>query len=981
MFGPVLVGVLGKWWPVCLAVALALAVLVIPGAPARPPPLAAPAPRATITVHVAAQDAADAGARPDTPADCSQAPASGAHAPIGGARLRVFSYQAGRYALAWQGQSDAAGRAQLPIEAGAYWLLVDAPGRARRSAPLSVPGAFEPCLLLAPAEPFSVEVRDTAGQPIAGATLLVRSIDDVPFGALTSASGLARLEHVGAYVESVRAFAPGHDSVLVNPSSRQLSITLSAPATLEVLVQQASGQPAANAEVWVSGIDFWPPRQLSAGADGLARLAGLARGTYDLRARLGSAVSPALPGVTLERGELERVTLTLAEGRFISVRVRAGEGPGAAPVAGAAVTLVEDGLSLFPLSGRTQDDGSSVLGPVPLGNAVLNVRAQGFMPESVSIGRRTSGDVEVALVRAGRVSGRVVDADGRAIEGARLEVVGNDLRGRPIARQSGGLDLSSGFFERSLAAPLPLVPMGELGVLSGPLPVPGMPPPGPAPRSAWISDLDGNYRLDDVPPGRLRVLAKHPDFVEAISEPALLEAGGSLEVRLVLARGATLSGHVLDELGRPVARARVDAASRQATQSSVLTGPDGAFVFRALPERVEILLARPEARQRFVLRESLVLASGETQLELRLPAERPALRVVVMGEAGRPLEGAALALLSLDPRVPLRQSLQADARGEGVFGDAVGLVATLRVQAAGWQSFETTLDPVPARVEVTLTHGISVRGRVTQTRGRRGVAGAEVVLFQAGQRLRVLTDANGEYELSGVVLGPASLSVRHADFSSETWDVSIEPGIAEGRARDLEAIDLEEPGFVSGRVLDARGQPVRGARVGVGLVPAFVPAQSKQSDFVETDEAGRFELRDLPPGRATLSAYAPGVGRGSVQGVTVTAGEQTTGLELRLRPSHAEMGSTAPANVAVTLGERTLHDELEVVIVNVAAGSEAERAGVRVGDVLWSVDDEVVIGMAEAREALGGSPGSDVILELEREGETELVRVRREAVR
>jgi hypothetical protein len=48
---------------------------------------------------------------------------------------------------------------------------------------------------------------------------------------------------------------------------------------------------------------------------------------------------------------------------------------------------------------------------------------------------------------------------------------------------------------------------------------------------------------------------------------------------------------------------------------------------------------------------------------------------------------------------------------------------------------------------------------------------------------------------------------------------------------------------------------------------------------------------------------------------------------------------------------------------------------------LWSVDDEVVLGMAEAREALGGSQGSDVILELERDGESELLRVRREAVR
>jgi S1-C subfamily serine protease len=67
--------------------------------------------------------------------------------------------------------------------------------------------------------------------------------------------------------------------------------------------------------------------------------------------------------------------------------------------------------------------------------------------------------------------------------------------------------------------------------------------------------------------------------------------------------------------------------------------------------------------------------------------------------------------------------------------------------------------------------------------------------------------------------------------------------------------------------------------------------------------------------------------------------------------------------------------------VNVAVGSEAERAGVREGDVLWSVDDEVVADMADARALLGGSDGSDVILELWRDGEPAFVRVRREAVR
>jgi hypothetical protein len=256
------------------------------------------------------------------------------------------------------------------------------------------------------------------------------------------------------------------------------------------------------------------------------------------------------------------------------------------------------------------------------------------------------------------------------------------------------------------------------------------------------------------------------------------------------------------------------------------------------------------------------------------------------------------------------------------------------------------------------------------------VRGAEVALLQDGERRSAMSDENGEYELSLVALGPGTLSVRHPQFSTETWDVSIAASGREGRAIDLDPIDLFEPGAASGRVVDVRGEPVRGARVGVGLVPAFVPAGARLPGFVETDANGRFDLRGLAPGQVVVSAYASGVGRGSVSGVRVVAGEPVSDLQIRLVPTHVEREPSALANVAVTLGERTVGSELEVVIVNVAAGSEAERAGVRQGDVLWSIDDEVVADMADARQMLGGSDGSDVILELEREGESAFVRVR-----
>lgn len=973
-------------WPSVLAVLACVALAAGFGlrrarSHGAPPPLPAALPAISIRVvaelRTCVNDAGACGQSPTFAAD-----AGSGHPALPGARVRVFAVQGDRF-LPWaEAVTDAEGLVRVAAPAGDYWLLADASGRARRSERIS---AVEPearaTIVLSRAEPLQVDVRSASGEPVAGATVLVRSDDELPHGALTGADGSVRLEHVGRRVESVRVSASGYDSALINPSSRWVRVELSAPAALDIAVSDPAGQPARDAEVWISGIDFWPPRKVLVESDGLAHVRGLSRGTYDLRARLGSWVSAAAGGVTLERGQHERVTLALALGRFVEVRVAAGEGAAATPVADAEVTLVEGGLSPFPLSSRTGADGRVVLGPVPPGSAVIHVRADGFMPDSVPL-PKADAPVSIALLRGGTLSGRVVDAEGRAIVGARLEVIGNDARGRPIARQYAMRDAPRGVLERAQAAPLPLVPMGELGVLAGPLPVPGMPARAPAPNSAWVSDLDGYYRIEDVPPGQLRLVARHPDFVESLSEVTTLEPGGSLELEVVLSAGATLTGRLLDGLGRPVARARVDALSGQAAPASALTDFDGRFTFRAVPERLDLLVARPDEPRRFVLRRSIALAPDEArEIELTLPAERGPLGVLVRSDDGRALAGATVALLSLDPSVPLRQSVESDARGECSLLDAVGIRATLRIQAAGFRTFSTELDPVPARVEVSLSRGVAVSGRVTSRGGREGVRGAELTLLQAGERRSALSDADGDYEIEGAALGPATLSVRHPRFSTSAWEVSIEPGEREGRAAPLAPLDLEEPGVASGTVLDARGRPVSGARVGVGLVPAFVPAGAKLPGFVESDDDGRFELPGLEPGRVALSAYAAGVGRGSLDDVVITSGERTAGLEIRLAATHADAEPSAVANVAITLGERAVDGELEVVIVNVAAGSEAERAGVRRGDVLWSVDDEVVADMADARALLGGSAGSDVILELDRDGDTAFVRVRREAVR
>ncbi len=75
-------------------------------------------------------------------------------------------------------------------------------------------------------------------------------------------------------------------------------------------------------------------------------------------------------------------------------------------------------------------------------------------------------------------------------------------------------------------------------------------------------------------------------------------------------------------------------------------------------------------------------------------------------------------------------------------------------------------------------------------------------------------------------------------------------------------------------------------------------------------------------------------------------------------------------------------DPPEVVIVEVAEGSEAERGGLARGDVITAIDGVPVSRIAAARARLAGPVGNDVVIERRREHavETDALRIGREAV-
>jgi protocatechuate 3,4-dioxygenase beta subunit len=888
--------------------------------------------------------------------------------------------------------------AMLPL--GNLWILSEAPGYARSSTHIVLDADRSLSIELQKATVLTVTVRDELGAVLPKATVLVTASDPLPYGLLTDASGKARFDWLPQSPFNVRVAAAGYESVQQSSVRADLTVVLRRLSAIDVRVVTASGAPAGKASVLIAGSALWPARRAECNEQGVARIRGLSAGSYDLRAVRGNDVSDPIIGFELGRGAQETLTLRLEPGRMITAWVTDGNGEPASNIKDADVVLVEGGLGAFPLRGRSGSDGRVTLGPISRAPATLAASAPDFVAgQLVAVPDVVTDAVRVPLLRGATLRGEVVDARDMPIAGASIEVVGTDRSGLPIAESPETQNFRAAHFEWSLGGPPGLIAVGELGVMPGP--VPPIPPPGagvlapganalPAADGAgtqallapWVTSEHGDFVAHPVMPGQVRALVRHPEFVEGSSALVTLSPGGEAHVRVVLLRGGSLEGRVVDERGFPVAGVEVEAVAERGTfERSTITASDGAFAFAAVPENVSVSVARPEDRARVAVRKRVHVAEGgRERIELVVPEPREPIQIRVLDDHETPIDLAEIHASSLDPQISLRSTVFTNASGTAELSDAFEVPLRLVIEAPRFARLEKTFERAPKQIQVTLDPGVIVTGKVTAVRGRRAVQGAVVTLRVGARRVSTMTDADGNYRFANVAAGHAEISVSHPDFASASSSAEVERTTRLDRPFELPTIDLPEAGEVSGEVVDERGSPVEGARVAVGLSPAFLPTGALPEGVALTDSRGAFTLRGLGEGSVKLSAHAPGVGRGSVSGVDVKAGRATTGVSIRLT-ERADSDAFAPASLAVTLGERGHGDATEIFIVHVASGSEAERAGLMLGDVIRNIDGERPRSLADARTRLSGRERSDVVLELSRAGAPLKLRVTREPVR
>lgn len=752
----------------------------------------------------------------------------------------------------------------------------------------------------------------------------------------------------------IAATAPGFSearAVRSLPLTETLDLHVVAAARVSGQVLGVDGAPA-MADVLIVGSAIWPARSTRSDASGHFAFEDVPPGVYEVEARSALAAAEPRRGLVVEDGARLVLTLTLSPGRTLAGSVV--DDTTGAPLAGAEIVVADSSLSSTPRVTRSVASGAFELTGLRDGaDAVVTVRAEGHVP-LVGIAW-TGAALDLRLRRTGSVEGRVLDQDQRPVAGARIEVWGETADGQPIAVSEG---LASG------AAPLTTDP-GRLEVTDDvpPIPLAALASSATLPEAtpvvvqvaSYRSASDGSFHIDGVAPGQVEVIARADGFATGESGRVHVTGGevtGGVDV--VLAPAGELTGVVVDERGDGVADVRIEARSeRDPWPTLAFTDATGAFSIAATGDTV--VRAVPLDRAPSEVR--LAVPSGARR-DTRITLDPAGLRLAgrVLDARGFPVESVQLRIESLRPGTPILRT--AFSAPDGTFELASVPSPPLRVtvehpsSAIGTSVDVTTLD----ELEIRLTPALYATGSVSDAWTAEPIPGARVILVSEAlppvMRETVVRD-DGGFAVPRLRAGVYAMRVEAPGY------VALEQTITARASRsgevELDPIALDPGQRVEGDVVDRLGSVLEGAVVTVDGLAAVL-----------TDAQGHFALVAVPEGDRTL--HVAHEAAGTLDLVRhVTRGRDDVSVVVHL-PGRAD---AAPHEVAParTRGVAVVVDGAGGV-TSVVHGSGAERAGIRAGDVVVSVD---------GRPGSAGLSGSGLALvELTRDGERFVVRAERE---
>ncbi len=455
-----------------------------------------------------------------------------------------------------------------------------------------------------------------------------------------------------------------------------------------------------------------------------------------------SAGMPGLLGETKsvlvdKRGE-HRLDFVLSREGSIAAEVT--DAQTSEPVAGAKAALVDRLTSavLYELE-ESGLPGLFTCGGVKSGYYALRVTADEYA-DHVEPVRFDSGRIKltVSLVHAARISGEVIDADGRGV---------------------GGVKVIAGLTGKETVAEVP-----DATVRTGP---------------------DGAFLLEKIRPGQTYIYACKDGYAPGAAENIELKPGQWLDgLVIVLGRGAAARGRVLDEAGNPVSGARVAFSAlcfhslhpRYVREST--TDEDGGFEVTVLPDAdYDVKIRHPEFEPAEFHKAVGIRGSRSVErihFEIR---KGSTIAGAAAGAKGEPAGGVRV-IVSRRGGSGLPEEVASGVTGaDGAFHIACLKAGTYSLDFWSDDWAHARIDDVRAPsedVRVTLGRRYSLSGAVTVDGAP--APGLEVLLEKDGMIIRKLTDSDGSFAFSGVEPGTYLLRVLRDGRAIERRSVKVTDG-------------------------------------------------------------------------------------------------------------------------------------------------------------------------------------------------------------